>query len=155
MTARERASTARNDLLRYKDAYNEAQSIELLITHLQLKYAAPSAIRYSDMPSSHNVEHDMSDYMVRKEELTQMLIDKYAECMGIEIDILSRIDRMKEQKEKDVLRERYTNITPRGRLESWKDVAAAVNYNIRAVHKIHGRALQNYPLPEAEEEIGH
>ena len=138
--------TAKEYLLRYKDAYREAQDIELKITQLRLKYALPSAIEYSDMPKARNVEHDLSDYMAKVEELTDYLVQKYCKCVGIEGDILKRLDRMEDTLERQVLRYRYTYVTDRGRLMSWDEVAERMNYSVMNVTRIHGRALQHFPM---------
>ena len=80
--------TAKEMLMRYLYAVREAKEMELQIAKLRLKYAAPSAIKYSDMPTSHDANHDLSDYAARLDELTDMLVKRYSKCIGIEIDIV-------------------------------------------------------------------
>ena len=138
--------TAKEYLLRYRDAYREVQATELKITQLRLKYALPSAIQYSDMPKAQNTETDLSDYMVSLNELTDYLVKKYCKCVGIEGDILKRIDRMEDVLERQVLELRYTNIDERGLLMRWEDVADRMHYTKRMIVNIHGRALQHFPL---------
>ena len=138
--------TAKEYLLQYKEAYREAQEIELQITQLRLKYALTAPIQLSDMPKAHNTEHGLSDYAAKLDDLTRCLADKYSRCMTIEKDILKRIDRMEDNVERQVLRYRYTNITEKGRLMSWEGVAEMVGYTRRMVTNIHGRALCHFPL---------
>lgn len=138
--------TAKEYLLQYKEAYREAQEIELQITQLRLKYALTAPIQLSDMPKAHNTEHDLSDYAAKLDDLTRYLADKYSRCMTIEKDILKRIDRMEDNVERQVLRYRYTNITEKGRLMSWEGVAEMVGYTRRMVTNIHWRALCHFPL---------
>ena len=133
--------TAKEYLLRYKDAYEEAQDTLNRITALRLKYSAPSAIEYSDMPRARNTEHDMSDYVARVEELTRDMIEKYNRCLGIEVDIYQRIWSMKEWDEREVLRLRYIDDL------KWEEIAERIKTGKRNVHFIHGRALRNFPLP--------
>lgn len=140
--------TAKEYLLQYRDAYRDAQDIELRITQLRLKYGYPSAIQYSDMPSAHNSERDLSDYMAKLDELTGYLVDKYCRCVGIEGDILKRIDRIEKQEERQVLKLRYTHITESGRLLSWDSVAESMHYSKMNVTRIHGRALQHFPMDD-------
>lgn len=135
---------AKDYLLRYRDAYRDAQDIELHMTQLRLKYAAPSAIRYSDMPTAHT-PHDLSDFAEKMDELENMLVRKYTECMGIEVDILTRLDKMDDQIERQVLRCRYTNITDNGRLCPWETVADMVGYSRRTIERVHGTALLHFP----------
>lgn len=134
--------TAKEYLLRYSKAYREAKDTELRMAQIRLKYGAPSAIEYSDMPRAHSTEHDLSDYMVKMDELTDHLISKYTRCMGIEVDILERLDRMEKQEEREVLRMRYVDCL------KWQDIADKLHYTYRNVTRIHGRALLNFPMDE-------
>ena len=141
--------TAKEYLTRYRDAVRESREIELKITQLRLRYGAPSAINYSDMPKAHNTEHDLSDYMAKLGELTDLLYMKWERCLGVMVDIEMRLDRMEAgpntQIEREILRHRYTDITDQGRLASWDSVSAAVGYSRRQVERFHGSALQHFP----------
>lgn len=141
--------TAREYLTRYRDAVRESREIELKITQLRIRYGAPGAINYSDMPKAHN-NGDLSDYMEKLEELTDLLLGKYEKCLVIMVDIETRLDRMdagpNTQIEREVLRHRYTDITEQGRLASWESVGAAVGFSRRTVERVHGAALQHFPI---------
>ena len=143
--------TAKEYLQRYQTAYREAQDTEQRITQLRLKYAAPAAIEYSDMPKAHNSKHDLSDYIVKMDELTDHLISKYTRCMAIEADILERLDMMEKQndrldriqiqKEREVLRMRYIDDL------DWDEIADKLHYTYRHVTRLHGTALLHFPMP--------
>lgn len=140
--------TAKEYLLRYKWAKREADDVELRITQLRLRYGAPSAINYSDMPKGHN-PHDLSDYYVQLEQLENYLIEKYQKCMGIEIDIYQRIDRIEgkdAQREREVLRHRYIDITPQGKQMTWETIADVMHFDVSTITRVHGQALQHFPL---------
>ena len=140
--------TAKECLTRYRDAVRESREIELKITQLRLRYGAPGAINYSDMPKAHN-NSDLSDYAEKLDELTTLLYSKYEKCLGIMVDVEMRLDRMdagpNTQIEREILRHRYTDITDQGRLASWDSVSAAVGYSRRQVERFHGSALQHFP----------
>jgi hypothetical protein len=140
--------TAKECLTRYRDAVRESREIELKITQLRLRYGAPGAINYSDMPKAHN-NSDLSDYAEKLDELTTLLYGKYEKCLGIMVDVEMRLDRMdagpNTQIEREILRHRYTDITDQGRLASWDSVSAAVGYSRRQVERFHGSALQHFP----------
>lgn len=138
--------TAKTYLLRYMDACREAQDIELHMAQLKLKYAVPSAIRYTDMPTAHDSNHDLSEYAAKMDQLERMLFRKYSECIDIEVDIIMRLDKMDDQLERQVLRHRYTDITDNGRLCPWEQVADKVGYSRRTVERVHGTALLHFPL---------
>ena len=131
--------TAKGILLRYRKAKAEAKDIELRMAELRLKYSLPSSAPYSDMPHAHNSNHDLSDYAVKMSELEQLLIDQYTRCMGIEIDIYKRLDRMEDQNERALLRYRYVDCL------TWREVAEKLNFVERNVYFMHGRALQHFP----------
>lgn len=131
--------TAKEYLLRYKWAKREADDVELRITQLRLRYGAPSAINYSDMPKAHS-NSDLSDYMIQLEKLTDYLFEKYQKCIGIETDILMRLDRMQDQTEREVLRYRYIDGL------TWERIAERMVYSRRNITRIHGRALQHFPI---------
>ena len=142
--------TAKDYLCRYRDATREAQEVELRITQLGLRYGAPTAINYSDMPKAHT-NSDLSDYVVQLEKLTDILYKRYEKCLGICADIELRLDQIKgkdAQLMREVLRHRYTYITDKGKLTPWEEVADAVGFSRRTVERIHGQALQHFPVPD-------
>ena len=132
---------AKEYLLEYRKARRRADRINEQIEELRVKYALPSAIRYSDMPKAKNSEHDLSDYMVRLDELTGYLVTAYCKCIGIEGDILKRLDMMESEAERDLLRMRYIDGM------SWKRIITALSYSDRHVYRLHGDALNHFPLP--------
>lgn len=134
--------TAKEYLLRYRAVKREIEDIDMRMAKLRLKYAAPSAIDYSDMPKAHNSEHDLSDYMAKMDELTDYLISKYTRLRGVEVDIYKRLDRMTDQTERDILRSRYIDGM------SWEKIAAKLNYSVRNVTRLHGLALQHFPMDD-------
>lgn len=134
--------TPKEYLQRYHTAKREAQDLELRITRLRLKYAFPSAIQCSDMPKAHDSNRDLSDYMVKLDDLENYLVEKYCQCVGIESDILHRLDAMEVQAEREVLRYRYIDGM------TWEKIASTLSYDLRHIYRIHGNALQHFPLPE-------
>lgn len=127
-------------LQRYLDARNEALEIEYRIEALVKQYAMPSAIEYSDMPKAQNTEHNLSDYIVKLEELTQELHKKREECLGIMSDINDRVETMEDATERTVLRYRYIHGM---KIETIADV---MHMTERNVYYIRDKALQHFPL---------
>lgn len=132
--------TAKEYLQRYKDTQREIEDLDYRMAQLRLKYAAPSAINYSDMPKAHNTEHDLSDYMSKMDEMTDYMISKYTRLRGIEVDIYLRLDRMEKQEERELLRFRYIDDL------KWSEIADRLGTVERNVYFIHGRALQHFPM---------
>ena len=132
--------TAKEYLHQYRNIQREIEDIDRRMAQIRLKYAAPSAINYSDMPKAHNSEHDLSDYIVKMDELTDYMISKYTRLRGIEVDIYKRVDRMENQKERELLRYRYIDGM------TWTEIADALDTTERNVYFIHGRALRHFPM---------
>lgn len=132
--------TAKEYLLQYQHIQREIEDIDRRMAQVRLKYAAPSAINYSDMPKAHNSNHDLSDYVAKMDELTDYMISKYTRLRGIEIDIYMRVDRMENQQERELLRHRYIDGM------TWTQIADAMLTTERNVYFIHGRALQHFPM---------
>lgn len=93
-------------LKQYKHIQREIKDIEIRITQLRLKYAAPSAISYSDMPKAHNTEHDLSDYVSKLEEYEQLLIKKHTDCLGLSVQYIKAFDSL-DREEAYVLKRMY------------------------------------------------
>lgn len=129
-------TTVKGWLCRYREAWEEAEDIEQRITQTRLKYSRPSAISYSDMPKAHN-QTDLSDYAVEMERYENMLIEKYKQCIGIEVEIYQMIDKVSAINERKVLRGLYIDG------KKWQDIADDVPCVLRNVYRIHGRALQH------------
>lgn len=132
--------TAKEYLQQYRHIQREIEDIDRRMAQIRLKYAAPSAINYSDMPKAHNSERDLSDYIVKMDELTDYMISKYTRLRGIEVDIYKRMDRMENQKERELLRYRYIDGM------TWTEIADALDTTERNVYFIHGRALRHFPI---------
>lgn len=132
--------TAKEYLQQYRHIQREIEDIDRRMARIRLKYAAPSAINYSDMPKAHNSEHDLSDYIAKMDELTNYMISKYTRLRGIEVDIYMRVDRMENQRERELLRFRYIDGM------TWTAIAEALDTTERNVYFIHGRALRHFPM---------
>ncbi len=132
--------TAKEYLLQYRVVQREIEDLDYRMAQLRLKYAAPSAINYSDMPKAHNTEHDLSDYVAKMDEMTDYMISKYTRLRGVEVDIYLRLDRMENQDERELLRYRYIDGL------TWVQIADRLHTVERNVYFIHGRALRNFPM---------
>ena len=67
--------------------------------------------------------------------------EKVTHLVSLREDINTRIDMLASHEEQMVLRYRYLDNC------TWEEIAAMVNVSLRTVHRIHGSALQNFPLP--------
>lgn len=68
--------------------------------------------------------------------------EKVTHLVSLREDINTRIDMLASHEEQMVLRYRYLDNC------TWEEIAAMVNVSLRTVHRIHGSALRNFPLPD-------
>ena len=78
----------------------------------------------------------------------QGLIDELKKERGLRIltyqDIARRIKRLKSRNEDDVLFYRYIKGM------EWYEIAETMSYSERQIHRIHGKALAHFQLPEKD-----
>jgi DNA-directed RNA polymerase sigma subunit (sigma70/sigma32) len=122
-------------LNQYKHIQRDIQDIEMRITQLRLKYAAPSAISYSDMPKAHDSNHDLSEYAEKLEELEQMLIARHTKALGLSVQYIEALDHLSRE-EAYVIRRRYMD----GAM--METIANEMSYSIRSAYYYKRKALR-------------
>lgn len=122
----------------YMPKQRAAKRIEEEIEELRLDKMLPS-MTYDDMPHGSNMS-DLSDYMVRLDELISKLIKARHERIDAYSKIFADIEKMEDEKEKDLLTYRYL------RGYSWEKVCIVMNYSWKQIHRIHASALKNFKM---------
>jgi RNA polymerase sigma factor (sigma-70 family) len=122
----------------YRRAVKREQDILEEIQRLRLDKMFPSVV-CDGMPhgSSHS---DLSDYMAIMDEQIELLKEERLEKVRCYQRIERQIRQMENEDEREVLRLRYIKGL------KWEEVALKMNYSWKWVHKIHGRALQNFEI---------
>lgn len=93
----------------------------------------------SDMPKGGGSgQQDLSDLMVKIEELREKISDKIWEANKIRVNIEDTIASIQNADEQRVLRMRYIE------LKGWDEISIEMEYSRRQIFNIHGNALQNY-----------
>ncbi len=126
---------AKDYLSQYRDMVWLEQEIEQEIDALRTRYIG-KAITYSDMPTAHNSERDLSDYIAKLDELLLELQHRKEQAISIYRSIEQTICRVDLERERKLLRLRYL------RCMTWEEVAEAMDYDVRWVYKIHSDALE-------------
>lgn len=127
--------TTKEYLNSYKYLVRECEELEIKIKEIRFDKTNPSLI-LSDMQKTHNYS-DLSDYIVKLEEVEKKLLKKRAKKEERYLQILEKIEKLENENEKLVLRLRYLSCM------SWEKIADNMNYSWQHVHKIHSRALKN------------
>lgn len=127
---------AQNYLEQYKNCKREILEIDNRIEALRESVALKS-IGNDDMPHAHN-PHDLSDYIVKLEELTDKLRKKQKEAMMMCCDISLHIDMVPDPLHRQILTNRYML------LHKWDTIAANLNYSEQHIYRLHGEALNEF-----------
>ena len=97
------------------------------------------AVGYDDMPHAHK-ETDLSDYMVRLENITERIDELKKELYSILADIEEQIMKMKDGNESKVLHKKYIEF------KDWEQIAEEIDKSLRHVYRIHEKALSNFEM---------
>ncbi|MEI3175612.1 MAG: sigma factor-like helix-turn-helix DNA-binding protein [Lachnospiraceae bacterium] len=120
----------------YRKIGRELRSLSEEIRQLRDAWVLPSIVA-DGLPKS-NGGSDLSGYAARLDELERKLREKAAELYKRQTEIEANISAMKDANERTVLRNYYLcGMT-------WERVAVEMGYSWQYIHKIHGRALQNF-----------
>lgn len=138
ITIQEENEQKKEYLKSYRRAVKREQDILEEIQRLRLDKMFPSVV-CDGMPhgSSHS---DLSDYMAIMDEQIELLKEERLEKAKCYQRIERQIRQMENEDEREVLRLRYIKGL------KWEEVALKMNYSWKWVHKIHGRALQNFEI---------
>lgn len=139
--------TTRDYLWRYRAAVLEREDADTRIAKFEAKYKTARSQQGTGMPTSHDTEHDLSDYLTGREELIDFFVAKQSECLGIEVDIHKRIDMIEGKDHQEtadmrlVLRYRYIDGL------QWWQAAKKLHVSIRKAQYLETEAALLFPLP--------
>ncbi len=123
----------------YRDAIRQMQRIELKIQEMRMNVMMPSVIA-DGMPHAHGGS-DMSGYAALLDQEERKYLKARYQRLKRCREITNRIERLKDEDEKDVLMYRYI------KLMKWEDIAEVMDFkDVRQVYNIHGSALKNFIL---------
>ena len=123
----------------YKNLCKKLKSLEDQLQSLRETEESAKIPSISDMPKAHN-QTDLSDVMVRIEEVYTKIVRLRAECLEKKLEIESRIADMDDGIEADILRKRYLEF------KSWEEICVELNYSWRQTHRLHSNALSNFKM---------
>lgn len=125
-------------LKRYHAAEIAEEEIREEIDKLRLDKMFPTLIQ-DGMPHGSSAG-DLSAYAAQLDELLTELKDQMEQRIRIRREITRKIESMKDETEKTVLRLRYIHWL------QWEQIAERMGYGWTQVHRIHGRALTNFKM---------
>lgn len=122
----------------YRRAVKREKDILDEIQRLRADKMFPS-VTNDGMPKGSS-QSDLSDYIAILDEQIELLKVERLEKARCYQKIERQIKQMENEDEQEVLRLRYITGL------KWEEVALKMNYSWKWIHKIHGRALQNFKI---------
>ena len=128
----------------YKEHVRRVNRISEEIKELRETMMSVRAINYDGMHHGSGGQGDLSGGVAR----IRGLIDELKRERELRImtyqDIVWRIKKLRSRNEDDVLFYRYIKGM------EWYEIAEAMGYSERQIHRIHGNALAHFQLPEKD-----
>lgn len=131
-------------LKQYRKACKKLKTLQEQAESLQEVQSSAKVQRISDMPKGHSGQSDLSDIIVKFEELQRKINDKIKESLALRLEIENAILTVEDTEEEMVLKMRYIEF------RHWEDIAKAMRYSIRHVYRIHGQALRDLQIKKMQ-----
>lgn len=128
--------TPKQYLNQYRRAYTVVRLAASRLEQAEHDAAGIRAIIYSDMPKSHNAERDLSDAMIKIEELANQYRDAVKENTAIMAEVSATILAVPDETQMRLLWLRYID-----GVRNEHDLANAIGYEVRWMWELHGRGL--------------
>ena len=87
-------------------------------------------------------QSDLSNYMERRDELEEELKKEMLNAVTEYENIHKAIKKMKDEEEKEILERKYLM------RQTWEVIAQSLGYSRITVIRIHGKALENFEIPQ-------
>ena len=124
----------------YKYYKQTAERLKEQLEELQIHEMSPTLF-LSDMPSTHN-KRDLSDYIVKYDELFSEIINAHTTAVKRFEEIRNQIELLEDGNEKTVLTLRYL------KAYDWENICEKMQYSCCQVHRIHRGALEHFQIVE-------
>jgi predicted nucleic acid-binding Zn-ribbon protein len=122
-------------LWRYQDAKKDKRRLEEELEELKEQQEHTGAIHYSDMPKGSTDLSDLSDYMVKREQITNKILSERMHC----IQIFQEIKECVESLPNAAMREIFTLRYIRGM--KWAPISEWIGKEWAQMHRIHDDGL--------------
>lgn len=136
MTEREQNEIKKEYLNSYKNLCNKLKSLEEQLQSLRASTESAKIQTISDMPRG-NKQSDLSDYMVKVDQLEKDIAHKRNECLSKKLAIEKCVANMENGIESDIIRKRYIE------LMAWEKICVEIKYSWMQTHRLHSKALSN------------
>lgn len=129
-------------LRKYLESKRAALRLEERAQALRFDKMYPSLV-ITNMPAAHS-QKDLSDYIAAYDNLISLIARARYKRITYYTEIFKCIEEMENENERAVLTYRYLSGM------EWEQIAVKMNYSYRQTLKIHGKALSNFKIREAD-----
>ncbi len=128
----------------YQKACKRIESLKEQLESLREIEQSVRSQQLSDMPKGSNRHQDLSDLMVKLEDLQTQIADAIMESCKIKLEIEEALWKMEDPEEARVLRFRYIYFM------QCSEISKAMKYSRTQVWRIHDRAIKNLKMKHHE-----
>lgn len=140
MTTKEENDVKKRFLNRYKALCYKLRSLQEQEIAIKAEIESAKAIEFDDMPKGSMVKTDLSDQMIKLEQVVSDIDAIKEERVTAMARIEKLISRVEDGKESKLLHDRYILG------KSWESIANEIHYTYRHTLTKHGDALQHIDI---------
>lgn len=112
----------------YRKACKKIESLKEQLGSLREIEQSVKSQQLSDMPKGGNRHQDLSDLMVKLEDLQTQIADAIMVSCRIKLEIEEALWKLEDPEEARVLRFRYIYFM------TWEEISTVMNYSVRQIH---------------------
>ena len=124
----------------YRKACKKIESLKEQLESLQEIEQSVRSQQLSDMPKGSNRHQDLSDLMVKLEDLQAQIADAIMVSCRIKLEIEEVLWKLEDPEEARVLRFRYIYFM------DWEEISGIMGYSMRQSRRIHDEAIKNLKM---------
>ena len=129
-------------LTAYKKLHNKIKSLDDQMKSLEETIKSAKAIEYSDMPKGSGKQTDLSDYIVRMENMQDELMSKQIESIAKRAEIELVLFAMDDGQESMILHRLFIDF------RTIKSISKEIGYSETNTREMRNRAIENLVIPE-------
>lgn len=128
----------------YRKACKKIKSLKEQLDSLREIEQSIKSQQLSDMPKGSNQHQDLSDLMVKLEDLQAQIADAIMKSCRTKLEIEESLWKLEDPEEARVLRFRYIYFM------TWEEISKIMNYSRAQTCRIHEQAIKNLKMKHYE-----
>ncbi len=133
--------TKKEYLDKFRENRDAVKRIEEQIKEFELFEISPKINSIDAKTHDSSVAKDLSDYIVKKNELVEKMIQARYRRVRTYTEIFQAIEEVPDERERQVLTLRYIKCL------KWEEIAVEMHVEWAQVHRIHAKALKHFNIP--------